>query len=150
MKIYLAQDNLKYGLILGCKISRCEFLWGNKLVDQQISDDAVNEIVALIPADVNVDKTSFGSFRSGIIDYFYNNDREKLYSILIGMCCYMLNMSGSTKNFNNMIECLTLAKSYLKDIPKDIIEDTEKLFETLYDYKSDLNQLIEYVLGCSA
>lgn len=141
----LNTENLAFGITLGFKLARMEFIWGSDFeFAKKEFENAKNEIYSLIVFDnIIPNESSYQSFSSSILNYYMRANIEIFYSILIGICIQRSLLIGASKSESSNKEIELLAKSSLKSIPDDIILDKEKFFEFIKNKKSSSFDLSE-------
>lgn len=146
----LKTENLTFGITLGFKLARMEFIWKSDFeFAKKEFENGKNELYYLIASDnIIPDESSYQSFSSSILNYYMRADIEIFYSILIGICIQRSLLIGSSKSESSNKEIEFLAKSSLKSIPDDIIPEKENFFEFVRSKKSpdfDLSNIIREI-----
>ena len=98
MKITL--EKLNFGVNLGFKIGRLEFLWGSKFEFAiKEFDRAKKEILDILSNNnFKILDVDFRAFSNSIIYYYNAKDIEIFYSILIGICLQISLLIGTSNN----------------------------------------------------
>lgn len=139
MKLNINSDILYFGIPLGFKLSRLEYIWGSKydFVKKEF-EPIKTEILKLLPTeDMHIDKTSYISFCQSILNFYLRTSIATYSAILIGICIQRCLLIGVSKDEKKNEELHTLAKSALKSIPNMIVSNKIELFKIIYEHKTE-------------
>ncbi len=121
------KEKLIYGLNLGFKLGRLEFIWTGPWGKENL-EPCLKEIRALLQVDrVNVKEEDFATFYEGILTFYMRRELELFYHILIGHVFFLCMMSQGTTEEKYEREVLDMAAAVLKDVPESYIGE-RKMF----------------------
>lgn len=152
MYINISGEVLQYGILIGFKLSRLEWIWGNKFKEAQkeFAPSKAEILSQLSVDDIPIDETDYKSFSQSILNYYLRTDIAMYSSILIGITVQRCVVSGASKDSNVNNELKKLAKSSLKSIPRKIVSDKEFLFNEILKRKDeDLFEIIDFIISLS-
>lgn len=139
MLINIDSSSLIFGVSLGFKLSRLEWLWGSNYdfaKDQFLPSK--KEVLSLLPlGEINIDESNYESFTQSILGFYQRTDIEIYSAILIGVTIQRCSLIGASKDDKYNLELQLLAKSSLQSIPSKIIPQKEKLFSIILKHKND-------------
>lgn len=147
MIININENKLKFGALLGFKISRLEFLWDSIFPEvKKHFSSSLNEIISMLPSNLQPKTSSYEDFFYSIFYYYLQEDESVFSAILIGSCIQRCTLYGSTKSETSNKVILKLAKSSLASISNDIVTNKEELFLYILSNKENFaNNFIEQV-----
>lgn len=133
MYINISSEMLQYGICIGFKLSRLEWIWGSKIKEvQKEFAPGKAEILSLLPVDdIQIDETDYKSFSLSILNHYLRTDIAMYSSILIGIIIQRCVVVDASKDSKTNSELKELAKSSLKSIPRKIVSDKEYLFNEI-------------------
>lgn len=152
MNINISSEVLQYGVLIGFKLSRLEWIWGSKLNEVQKEFlPSKNEILSQLSLeDIQIDETNYKSFSQSILNYYLRTDIAMYSSILIGITIQRCVLVGTSKDNNLNSELIELAKSSLNSVPRKIVSDKESLFNEILKHKNeDLFEIINHIENLS-
>ena len=87
MYININNEVLQYGIFLGFRLSRLEWIWGSKFKEAQkeFAPSKAEILAQLSMDDIHIDETDYKSFSKSILNYYMRTDIEMYSSILIGI-----------------------------------------------------------------
>lgn len=137
MCININSSSLRYGVFLGYKLSRLEWIWGSRFdfAQEMFESSKLEVLVQLSTCNTHFDETNYQTFSQSILSHFLRTDIETYSSILIGIAIQRAALIGASSDPNKNSEMISLAKSPLISIPKKIVPDKEKLFNCILRYK---------------
>lgn len=152
MYINIDSEVLEYGVHIGYRLARLEWIWGSEFEEvQKEFAPSKSEILNLLSVnDIQIDETDYVSFARSILNYFQRNDIAMYSSILIGSAIQRCAAAGVYKDDNTDSEILEVAKLTLKAIPRKIVSDKEYLFNEILKRKDeDLFDIIDFIESIS-
>lgn len=152
MYINISSEVLQYGIFIGFKLSRLEWIWGNKFkeVQKEFASSKAEILSQLSMDDIQIDETDYKSFSQSILSHYLRTDIAMYSSILIGITIQRCLAVGALKDSNANSELKELAKSSLKSIPRKIVSDKEYLFNEILKRKDeDLFEIIDFIESLS-
>ncbi len=151
VNINIDMNLLRYGIYIGFKLSRLEWLWGSDIdTTKNEFEPSKNELLFQFPNDILIDETSYQTFSQSILGYYYRTDIVTYSSILIGITIQRCMVIWSSKNDSHSDELRKIAKSTLASIPNSIVSDKEALFYIiLLNRKKDLFEIIDILENIS-
>ena len=149
----ISDNNLNYGIMLGFKLARLEFLWGSSFDFAQAEFvNAKKDILSYVASDhIIPDEESYQSFSSSIVNFYFRSYPEIFYSLLIGICMQRAYLVGASKNNAHNIEMETLARSSLENLPNALIQDKDDFFHfikriaTSDSFGTQIQKIGEYI-----
>ena len=139
MLINIDSNSFRFGVLLGFKLSRLEWLWESNYdfaEDQFLSSK--KEVLSLLPLDeINIDESNYESFTQSILGFYQRTDIEIYSAILIGVTIQRCSLIGASKDNNHNLKLQSIAKSSLQSIPSKIIPKKETLFSIILNHKKD-------------
>lgn len=136
--INLNSKKLNYGVLIGFKLSRLEWLWGSKFKEAITQfTPSKNEIISKLPKNICINESSYMNFANSILDYFFKSDLDIHYAILIGMCIQRCMLYGVSNSKDKNDKLLEIAKSSLISIPSHIIPNKTEFINFIISNKSD-------------
>lgn len=127
-------EEVSYGVKLGYKLGRMEFIWDSPYEDAKKEfDKAKAEIISILKTEgCEAEQDSYMQFVDSILRYFERKN-IKIYSmILVGIGSFR-NMIASSVNNNNphKDELMLLAKNSFDIIPPYIVPDAMELLKKI-------------------
>jgi len=126
--MYIKKEKIIYGIHLGERLSRLEWIWGGDH-DPMGTVLAKREIVSIVSADkLSPNESDYDSFAGDIVYYYQRNDIEVFYCMMIGYCFQRASLLGHSDIKEHNDELRRLAKSMLDIVPEEMIGDKDKFF----------------------
>lgn len=148
MYINISSEVLQYGIRIGFKLSRLDFLWGSEF--ESFAPSKAEIISQLSVDNIQIDETDCKSFLQSILNHYQRTDIAMYSSILIGFTIQRCTVVGASKNSNTNREIIELAKSSLMSIPRKIVSDKEYLFSEILKHKDEnLIDIIDFIESLS-
>ena len=137
MNIKIDCNSLRYGMYIGFKLARLEFLWDSKFeFAQKEFLSSKDEILSHLPiTEMNISESSFQAFSQSILGYYFRENINVHYSILIGIAMQRYCLVGVLDNDLHNKEMSELAESALNSIPQRVISDKAIFSEILINNK---------------
>lgn len=145
LKINIDITKLRFGIYLGFKLSRLEWIWDAEFDEcKEAFIPSKKEILSLVPKEeIFIDETNYKIFSQSILNYYFRTDTDIYYSILIGFAIQRCHLVGASSDENENLEVAKLARSALISIPNEIISNKDSLFDMIMNEKN--NELFEII-----
>lgn len=138
MNTNLNSHTLLFGVNLGFKLSRLEWIWGSKFdFAQKEFESSKTEILNLLSHEsVKLNDSNYQSFTQSILNYYLATNIAIYSSILIGFAIQRASIASAAGK-EEYEELIQLAKSALSSIPNDIVPNQEQLFNVILRNKDN-------------
>lgn len=132
MNINIDINHLRFGIFIGFKLSRLEWLWGSNLnIAQKEFEPSKKELLLQLPNDLLIDNENYFTFSQSILGYYLRTDIFTYSAILIGITIQRCILLDSSKNSKHNEELRKIARSSLNTIPEKIVSDKDTLFNII-------------------
>lgn len=139
MYINIDNGSLRYGALLGFKLSRLEWIWGSNMeIAKENFESSKADILYQLPlGSMQIDELNYKTFSQSILGYYLRTDIDVYSAILIGMTIQRCSLIGSSKDPKSNLEIELLAKSTLVSISKKVISNKDELFCVILKHKNE-------------
>jgi len=133
-------EEIMYGVQLGYKLARMEFIWDSKFEEARaVFKESKEELLSILKQKgCFPEEDNYRQFTESILTYFGSNNMNIFSTILIGVGSFRNMMAINVRDDNpNKEEMFSLARSAFDGIPAVVVPNPRGLYEEINNAKAE-------------